>query len=232
MNILIIGNKNTEENLVELCCKSKLLKHIYTASQEVLEKVPNIEYSDFQDLVIKIKALQIDLVLLADKALIEEGLVELFRKNFINVISVNKKWLNLESSRLIAKQLMSHYSINFPETIKAPMFFPIVIKTDNQNSTKVANSMQELIEIKESLVTQTTFLEEFLEGDIIFLTSLWDGKNLVAFDKELNLTEVQSDRLDLYKTKLNFLFIIKTTIPSIKMVSTNALSISNIFLTS
>ena len=65
-----------------------------------------------------------------------------------------------------------------------------VIKTDNQNSTKVANSMHELIEIKESLVTQTTFLEEFLEGDVTFLTSLWDGKNLVAFDKELNLTEV------------------------------------------
>lgn len=205
MNILVIGTKSAEKNLIELCLKSRLVDHLYTASKEPLDDVPNVEFLDYDDLIYKAKALQIDLILLANKEHIKSGLVEILKKNFLNVISVNQKWFNLEASRLVAKQLINYYKINNPEIIKAPMSFPIVIKTDKPQITKMPASMQELIEIKEELVEQTTFLEEYLRGDICNLTTLWDGKNLVAFDKELNLTEVQADRLDLYKTKLNFM---------------------------
>ncbi len=205
MNILIIGTKAAEKNLIELCLKSKMIDHLYTASKEPVDGVPYVEFLDYEDLVYKAKALQIDLILLADKTLIEEGLVEIFKKNLLNVVSVNRKWFNLESSRLIAKQLISHYSINNPEIVKAPMAFPIVIKTDRQMIAKIANSMQELVKIKEELAGQTTFLEEYLNGEVYYLACLWDGKSLVAFDESFDLTEVQADRLSLYKTKLNFL---------------------------
>lgn len=64
--------------------------------------------------------------------------------------------------------------------------------------------MQDLVNKMETLKGEKTFLEEYLEGEIYSLTSLWDGKNLLSFPIE-NLTEVQQDRLELYKTKLNFM---------------------------
>ena len=64
--------------------------------------------------------------------------------------------------------------------------------------------MQDLVNKMETLKGEKTFLEEYLEGEIYSLTSLWDGKNLLSFPIE-NLTEVQHDRLELYKTKLNFM---------------------------
>lgn len=205
MNILIIGTGAIEQKLIDLCLKSRFLDHIYTASNEPLDDIPNIEYSTYDELCRKAKVLQIDIILLSNKELIQDGIVEFFKKNMLNVVSVNKKWLHLESSRLIAKQLISHYSINYPEIILAPVTFPVVIKTDKPCLTKVANSMQELIEIKETIAEEKTFLEEFLHGDVYYLMSAWDGKTLFHFPLN-NLTEVQTDRLELYKTKLNFMF--------------------------
>ena len=192
--------------MVELCLKSRLIDHLYTASSDPIEGIPNIDFLDYKDLVYKAKALQIDLILLSDTNLIENGLVEFFKKNLLNVISVNQKWFNLESSRLIAKQLLNHYGINNPEVIKAPISFPIVIKTDRPRITKIANSIQELIKIKEEFADPATFLEEYLNGDIYYLTLLWDGKSSTSFDENFDLTEVQIDRLDLLNTKLNFMF--------------------------
>lgn len=65
--------------------------------------------------------------------------------------------------------------------------------------------MSELVTIREELNNETVFLEEFLDGEICYLLSLWDGKNLLSFPLSIELTEVQEDRLALYKTKLNFL---------------------------
>ena len=120
MNVLILGTGNIEQDLINLCRKSKHLDHIYTASNQPLENIPNIEYLDYKDLVRKIKALQIDIVLNANKKLIQNGIVEFLKKNMINIISVNQKWLNLENQRKVAKQLMYHYSINTPPILKAP----------------------------------------------------------------------------------------------------------------
>ena len=92
MNILILGTGNIEQALINLCKKSKHLDHIYTASDQPLQNIPNIEYSDYKDLVKKIKALQIDIVLNANKNLIEDGIVEFLKKNMINIFSVNQKW--------------------------------------------------------------------------------------------------------------------------------------------
>lgn len=205
MNILILGTGIVECKLINLCLKSKHLDHIYTASDKPLENIPNIEYNSYEELIRKAKALQIDLVLVASKNIIKNGVVELFKKNLLNIISVNKKWFNLESSRLVAKQLINYYSINHPSAIKAPVTFPVVIKTNNPNTNKVAYTMQELVEIREKLGAKTVFLEEYLKGDVYYLLSLWDGKNLFNFPLSISLTEVQEDRLELYKTKLQIM---------------------------
>lgn len=205
MNILLLGTGIVEQSLINLCIKSKYLDHIYTASSESLKNIPNVEYTNFSDLAQKAKSLQIDITLVVDKKLIEDGVVEILQKHMINVISVNKKWFNLESSRLIAKQLITHYSINNPQVLKAPVSFPIVIKTNEPYSTKIVYSMKELVETRELLSGKNVFLEEYLDGELQYLLSLWDGKNLLHFPLSFVPTEVQQDRLDLYKTKLNFM---------------------------
>ncbi len=205
MNILILGTGTVEQKLINLCLKSHLLDKIYTASLEPLEGIPNIEYFSLEELIKKVKILQADITLVADKELIKSGITDEFRRNNCNIIAVNKKWFNLESSRLIAKQLISHYSMNIPEIIKAPMSFPIVIKTEDPFSTQIAISLQDLIEKRKNLDNKKIFLEEYLNGEILYLSSLWDGENLWNILPTKNLTEVQEERLNLYKTKLTFM---------------------------
>ena len=202
MNVLIIDTNLIAKQIINLCLKSKFLDKIYTASNNPLENIPNIEYKDLNELIWKAKALKIDLALVTDKNLIELGISELFKKNMINLLSANKKWFNLEKSRLAAKQLMDYYSINHPKTIKAPISFPIVIKTNKPELTKITNTMKDLVEIKEKYANKDTFIEEFLNGEVHYLLSLWDGKNLLKIPPNKELTEVQQDRLNFLNTKL------------------------------
>lgn len=202
MNILIIGK--LQKNILELVCKSKLLDKLFTATQTPLDEIPNIEFENFEDLAHKTKALKIDIAITTDKNLIKSGIADVLKKHLINIIAVNQKWYNLEASRLIAKQLADYYSINLPQIIKVPLSFPVIIKTDKPQKTYIAHSMQDLISQMEVLRGEKTFLEEYLDGKIYNLISLWDGKNLLSFPIE-NLTEVQSDRLELFKTKLHFM---------------------------
>ena len=206
MNILILGTGKVEQQLINLCLKSRYLDHIYTASSEPLNEIPNIEYENYDELVSKIRALKVDIILHANKSFVEEGLVEFLKKRKLNVFSVNQKWLNLEKSRFIAKQLLSHYNINTPSILRAPVTFPIVIKTDKKHTIKVANTMQELIAIRESITNETVFLEEYLYGEVYHILLLWDGESALYFAPQENFTEVQNDRLDLLKTKFNFMF--------------------------
>lgn len=205
MNILILGTSKSDINIINSCLKSKYLDRIYTASAEPLEEIPNIEYLDFQDLSQKAKALKIDLILHSNKEFIKNGFVEFCKKNLLNIISVNSKWFNLEASRTAAKQLMDYYSINNPEIIKAPLFFPVVIKTNNPHLTKIAYSMDELVNYRENLGGKDVFLEEYLSGTVYNLLSLWDGKSVLSFYNPNDFTEVQLERLELYKTKLSFM---------------------------
>lgn len=200
VNILVIGKPLN--SLLEIISKSKLLDKIYTAGFEPLETVPNIEYTDFHDLINKTKILQIDIAITTDKELIESGIVDIFRENRLNIIASNKKWVNLESQRLAAKKLMDYYSINNPPVIKAPLTFPIVIKSND--ITQIASTMHELIEKREALSGMQIFLEDYLDGKTCETLFLWDGKNLLSFPVQ-DFTEVQADRFELLKTKLNFM---------------------------
>lgn len=199
MNILVIGK--LQQNILEAIIKSKFLDKLYTAGTDALEDIPHIEYESFEELAKKAHALKIDIAITTDKKLIQSGIADTLRKYLVNIFAVNKKWSNLETSRLVAKQLANYYNINTPQIIKAPLAFPIVIKSNKPNGNFIANSMQDLLQDMQTLEGQKTFLEEHLAGKVFNILSLWDGKNLFSFPVE-NLTEVQQDRLELYKTKL------------------------------
>lgn len=200
MNILIIGC--CTEEFCNFIKQSKHVNKIYTASQSPLENIANIDYSNIEELCKKAKALNIDFAILTDKNHIKYGINEIFKKHRINLISANQKWFYLEASRIIAKQLVTHYSINTPAILKTPLNFPVILKTDEPKYNITVNSMQELISQKENLGNLRTFIEEFCDGEVFEILSLWDGKTLLMFPPQ-NLTEVQEDSLNLYRTNLN-----------------------------
>ena len=202
MNILLIGN--CSENFCKLIKDSKLTTRVYTANKNPLDNIANIEYQTIEELAEKAKVIKIDIAILLDTKLINENITEIFKSKRINLIAVNKKWYNLETSRFFAKQLVNYYSINTPKILKAPTTFPIILKTDFPNITHIASSIEDLIQQKEKFPKEKIFLEEYYDGKIIETLLLWDGKTLLIFEPD-NLTEVQRDRLHLYKTKLNFL---------------------------
>ena len=204
MNILIIGNST--ENFCNLIKQSDLFDKLIIATSTPPSGVANIEYNDFDDLVNKIKSLQIDISIITDTKLIKNGLADFLKSKYINTISVNKKWFNLESSRLVAKELLKHYSINIPNIILAPKEFPIIIKTDSPDSSKIAYSMTDLVSAVKKLSGKKTFLEEFLDGPCYSLLTLWDGKSAYHIQGKTSFTEVQQDRLELLKTKFNIMF--------------------------
>lgn len=206
MNILIIDTGEAEQQLIKLCLKSRLLDKIFTASDNPLEDIPNIEYLDYEDLCRKAKTLQIDIAIAINIEHVKNNISEVFQKNLVNIICSDLKWSNLETSRLVAKQLVDHYSINTPQILKIPATFPVVLKSDSLKIKKIAHTMQELIGIKEKIADETLFIEEYLKGEEYSLISMWDGKSLLHFDTIPNMTEVQEDRLNLYKTKLTFMF--------------------------
>ena len=83
MNILILGTGTIEQKLINICLKSRLLDHLYTASNEPLENIPNIEYNSWEELAQKAKVVQADLILVVDKILIQQGLVDFLKKKML-----------------------------------------------------------------------------------------------------------------------------------------------------
>ena len=203
MNVIIIGN--CSEEFVNLIKKSKLLDKLYVINNNFNTDLPSIKYQTLEELVQKLKALQTDVVIVTDKEFIIDGSVEYLKSNFINVLSPNQKWFNLEKSRLIAKQLLTHYSINVPKTILAPKIFPLLIKSDSPFLCKIANSMDELVLAMQKYRGEKIFLEDILEGDVFSLLVLWDGKSARYYINSEELTEVQLDKLSFLQTKFNFL---------------------------
>gem|GEM_PF-6523448 len=204
MNILIIGKPIKQ--LTDVIRSSELLGKLYTATDEPINELPNIEYYSLDNLVQKTKALQVDVAINLDKDLINKFLVEVFSANRLNIISVNQKWLNLETSRFAAKKLMEYYSVNTAPLIKAPKDFPVVLNTDIDNKSEIVNTFDELVSKMEKYDGKRPYIEEYLDGETFDMLCMWDGKNIYYFNSPKTMTEVQEDRLYLIRTKLNFMF--------------------------
>lgn len=204
MNILIIGHPY--KNLVAAIKKSKFAEKIYVFNSDEDSEFPTIQANSFQELLKNASLLKIDISINTDKTLINEGICEAFKNSKINLISVNKKWLNLETRKIAAKQLLIHYNINTPKLIKVPVNFPVMLKAEKTEFSKSVYSIKEIVFELERHDGEGIYVEEFFEGQKFDLFALRDGKSMYYINLPANVTEVQLDRLELLKTKLNFMF--------------------------
>ena len=181
LNVLVVG----EGISVSKIRSSKYLNKLYITSEKEVSDCLNIRFNTFQELAQKCKSLQIDIVLVEDEKYILQGIADVLKINYVNCIAVTSKWTDLELNSDFAEVLLKKYNFDLPKKLLVPLEFPVIVKT--KNFIKKANSIQEVIDIKQDIynysqeLAQSVKLEEFVDGNKEIITSIYDGKNLVTF---------------------------------------------------
>lgn len=199
LNILIFGAGAREHAIAEAVSKSPLLNKLYLAQTGVFNLGEIIEFTDYEDLAKKCIEKNIDIAVFGPEEPLCNGIVDIFNKQNIKSIGVNKNFSQLESSKLFAKKFMEKHGI---KTAKYEVIndanqtlninhLPLVIKADGlckgkgvvtaYNKEFAEKTIREYLEGKFGENSKTILLEEFLEGQELSLMSLWDGKSLLSF---------------------------------------------------
>lgn len=200
LNVFVIGEGKICPELIG----SKLLNKLYTTSDRTGNNTIQIPFENIDNLIQKCKGLQIDIVIVEDCDLFSIGVIDILRQNHINCFGANKVWAEILQDDLCSRKLANRYQISKPAILNYPKEFPLIVKADG--FTRKAHDLKELLEIKETIPkeTENIYLEEYLEGDKIVLTSLFDGKSLLDFPVK-NLTDRQNSKLKEYSAKLTSL---------------------------
>lgn len=192
LNVLIVGDGNS----IPLIKKSRFLKKLYITSSQEVQGVVNITFNTFKELAQKCKALQIDIVFVENEKWILQGIADVLRKNFVNCIAPTAKFAEQLLDSTTARIILQRNGIDVPQKLTYPQNFPLLIR--GKGFKIKVNSFEELLHVKEKMnkvfsreIIDTAFLEEFIEGDIIYLNSFYDGKTLKTFaDGLLNEIEI------------------------------------------
>lgn len=188
LNILIAG----DGKLLQLIKNSKFLKKLYSTSD--LDGAVHIKFNTFAELAKKCRALQIDIVLVENEKWILQGIADVLRKNFVNCIAPNALMAERLIDSLLSRQFLLKYNINIPQKLTYPNKFPLLVR--GKGFKYKANTLAEVLQIKEfinkkypSEIASTTFLEDFIEGEVLNVTSFFDGKTLKTFSNDNQILE-------------------------------------------
>lgn len=165
-----------------------------------------------------------DLIIFGPEQPICDGLVDHYCQKGIKCIGVDKKFSQLESSKLFAKKFMANHGIKCAKLLPLESeIFPQVVKADGLckgKGVKVVYDNKEKDEFTRK-ISAPYFVEEYLDGSEISLMSYFNGQKLINFcpardfkrlnsDKKspntggmgaycpVDLSEYQQNRLDLY----------------------------------
>lgn len=201
LNVLIVSSKKSK--YIEQIGASKYLNKLYVTSDEEVENTISLKFNTFKELAHKCRTLQIDLVLVEEEKWILEGIANVMKQNYVNCFAATSDWTELSLSHNFARKILTEYGINVPPKINLPLEFPVLVKGDG--ILKKANSMQEIISIKEKVyktsgeISKNVFLEQYLKGEKYKIISLFDGKHLLTFPNlkfSNNLLQEYSKKLE------------------------------------
>jgi len=213
INVLVFGSGAREQAIADSISKSPMLGNLFLANPGFAKLGEVIEFSDYEDLAKKCVEAKINIAIIGPEEPLCEGIVDVFKAHNIPCIGVNKEYSKLEGSKIFGKKFLEKHKIktakyevvtkqNLPNYDK--LKYPIVIKADGlcggkgvvmaNNKAFAQKTVEEFLDGKFGESSKTILLEEFLQGEEISLTSLWDGKNLIHFApardfKKLNKSE-------------------------------------------
>ncbi len=201
LNVLIIGSGAREHCILDKMLQSKFLNKLYFADGNNVfsEFGEKIDFESYSELAKKAKEKNINLVLVGSEKYLCSGIVDIFKKENINIIGPDKKNSKLEASKLYAKNIMKKYKIKTSPYKKISSknkidkyvyyFKNPVIKADglafgkgvffDNDRRKVKNELFKFLSGKYSDASKTCLIEERLFGYEISLFSFWDGEILL-----------------------------------------------------
>lgn len=204
MKVLVIGGGGREHTIVWKLAQSRHVDKIYCSPgnagiSEIAECI-DIGTNDFSALIDFVKYEWIDLTIVGPEEPLSRGIVDAFEKEGARILGPNKKAVQLESSKVFAKDFMKRYGIPtseykvFTSYVHAENHVrmkgtPIVIKADGLAAGKgvfVANSMDEAIEALKIIMKDRAFgdagnrvvVEECLTGEEASFMAFCDGKTI------------------------------------------------------
>lgn len=207
MKILIIGSGGREHALGWKLKQSPQVEKIYFApgnpgTKEVGENI-NIDVNDFKKLVQFAKNKKINLTIVGPETPLVLGIVDVFKKEKLNIFGPSKKASQIEGSKTFAKEIMKKYKIPTAEYSAFNDFdqakkhldkakYPLVIKADGLCMGKgvaVCKNKKEAEEFLKQLMIDKTFgqsgekiiIEECLFGQEISFMIITDGKDFLSF---------------------------------------------------
>ncbi|MDR3263032.1 MAG: phosphoribosylamine--glycine ligase [Clostridiales bacterium] len=206
MKILIVGGGGREHTIAWSLKKNPEVKKLFAvpgnAGMEKIAKCfPDIKATDFDKILLFVKANKVDLTIVAPDDPLAGGLVDLLNENGFRAFGPVKEAAQIESSKAFAKAFMQKYDIptakyevfdDYVEAVKYALSCkqPLVVKADGLAVGKgviVCKNTRESKEALDLLMLEKKFgssgdkvvIEEFLEGQEITVLAFTDGKTII-----------------------------------------------------
>ena len=203
MNIALIGSGGREHALCQKIHDSNITNKVYcipgNAGTALIARNLDIDFLDFNKLLLTIKFYNIDLVVVGPELPLVKGIVDFLRKNNIKVFGPSKYAAQLEGSKAFMKSLCKRYKIptavfkicKNKKDVKlflARHIMPIVVKADGLASGKgvvICQSKKEVERFSGEIFlgkfksSKKLILEEFLEGEEVSYFLIVDKKKFL-----------------------------------------------------
>lgn len=199
MKVLVIGSGGREHAICWKLKSSSLIKQLFCApgnpgTAEIAHNV-NVSADNCQGLLEFAQENKIDFTIVGPEVSLSLGVVDLFRKNGLNIFGATKAGAQLESSKAFTKELAQ--SIKVPtasfgifESLDSATSYldklktPIVLKADGLAAGKGVMIVDSIAEAKEELKSifktfNKVVIEEFLEGVEASYIVATDGEQIV-----------------------------------------------------
>ena len=198
MKILVVGEGGRESAIIKKISDSPSITELYIApgnggTNKYATNI-DIQSDDIESLLNFAQNNNIDLTIVGPEIPLNMGIVDLFKKNNLNIFGPSKKASKIESSKAFAKNLMKKYQIptanfrvfsNSENAIKylKSSKYPTVIKADGLAGGKgvlIVNNFEEAENAIENIMNKKIFgqsgekiiIEEFNRFIIFFLAMI------------------------------------------------------------
>ncbi len=205
MKVLVIGSGGREHALCWKLKQNQKIEKIFAApgnagTAEVAENVA-IKADELHKLLVFAKKEAIDYTFVGPEVPLVKGIVDLFKKEGLNVFGPTQDAAQLEGSKVFSKDLMKKYEIptakyeSFAKAEAAISYIkqqtpPLVVKAEGLAAGKgviIAQNIDEAIAAVEEIMLDKKFgqagnkivVEEFLEGEEATILSFTDGETIL-----------------------------------------------------